>query len=715
MISIITVPAQVRPFGARRFVSPLACKRTRRRLPQHAGLDALLKRTGTTVILTLALATGVFAADSNTVSAVQSPGDTSQASTPSTPSPQPKQNHEPEKWLPEDTIGFIALRDVKAAAALLQRTPRGKLWQDPAMKPFRDKTIENWKRDFLQPLERELNIELKDLESLFSGPATLALVRNERLASGDQPGFGWLLVADTGEKAALLSEKLTGLRNGRAGGGKQIRTVTIREHEFLAVNFDTNGPLGKPGRFLPRALEFQELGRRAATNRPASNELLIGQSGSFLMLSTSDKSLEKVLLRMGGAAAPVLQNHSGYDICHKRLFASAPVYGWINARAWLAIYAPQMVRETSAPPPPTLVDVLDKAQVVKASGLGALQAAGFALIESPEGLRMETFLNVPEPGREGLLRILAGQPKPCDVPAFVPGDVAEFQRWRVGGAEAWAILEKMMSEISPRWINAINLIIDTANQYANLTDPGFDVRKNLVANLGDDIITYSKAPRAGVPNPSLLMVSSPNPVQLAAAVQRILIFMTAEAESPPKREFLGRTIYSVPLPYVPMPLGETGPATAGRWLHYTATSSYVVLSTDATLVEEHLRSAEATSASLKDLPNLRQAAEMVIGPGTSMFAYKDNLLLEKTRFEEMRSFKTGGTNLFPQLTTLSWAGLVAPEQGLQQWMDFSLLPPFERVAKYFHYTVRGTSATREGLTISWFDPVPPPLRQQAGN
>jgi len=53
----------------------------------------------------------------------------------------------------------------------------------------------------------------------------------------------------------------------------------------------------------------------------------------------------------------------------------------------------------------------------------------------------------------------------------------------------------MLAEISPQSVNTLNFILDTANTAAKDKDPSFDIKKNLIGNLGDDIITYEKTPR----------------------------------------------------------------------------------------------------------------------------------------------------------------------------------------------------------------------------
>jgi hypothetical protein len=44
-------------------------------------------------------------------------------------------------------------------------------------------------------------------------------------------------------------------------------------------------------------------------------------------------------------------------------------------------------------------------------------------------------------------------------------------------------------------------------------------------------------------------------------------------------------------------------------------------------------------------------------------------------------------------------------------MDYSLLPDFSRVSKYFHYSVYGGSANVDGITFRYFYPTPPQLRK----
>jgi hypothetical protein len=79
--------------------------------------------------------------------------------------------------------------------------------------------------------------------------------------------------------------------------------------------------------------------------------------------------------------------------------------------------------------------------------------------------------------------------------------------------------------------------------------------------------------------------------------------------------------------------------------------------------------------------------------------------------------KNGGRGAAPSpgaAANLLPSGLNVPAtmQSFKDLMDFSLLPPFDSIAKYFHFNVYGESASVDGLTFKWFEPVPPGLKSQ---
>ena len=55
-------------------------------------------------------------------------------------------------------------------------------------------------------------------------------------------------------------------------------------------------------------------------------------------------------------------------------------------------------------------------------------------------------------------------------------------------------------------------------------------------------------------------------------------------------------------------------------------------------------------------------------------------------------------------------GVPNPQASIRDWADFSLLPSFDKIAKYFYFSVYGGSANGQGLALKYFAPTPPQLR-----
>ena len=176
----------------------------------------------------------------------------------------------------------------------------------------------------------------------------------------------------------------------------------------------------------------------------------------------------------------------------------------------------------------------------------------------------------------------------------MPADAVKFWRWRVDGQKDWDTLQKMLAEISPAALSSLNSAIDMANASAQQQDPSFDVRKNLIGNLGDDFISYQKAPTgttlADLNNaPSLFLFAASNPDQAVIAIKNIAALFIAGRRAGPVRDFLGRKIYTIPLPTARIS-GTNAPSP--RSLYCAASGGYVAMTTDYSILENFLRNGE---------------------------------------------------------------------------------------------------------------------------
>jgi hypothetical protein len=621
-----------------------------------------------------------------------------------------------ERLLPADTFFIASIPDYAKFRAFATNSPQAQLWRDQAMRPFRDKFVAKWTEEFVKPLERELEIQFDDYTQLPQGQVTLAVTLNGWGSDPDkEPGA--ILLVDVKSKSETLAKQLAELRKKwTARKDKPIRAEKVGKYDFSVITLSTNDVPKTLRTFLPRQLEYHEIGEQPEPDKKDKNEVVIGQAESLLVMADSLSVVEKVVARLSGGSAPCLNDQADFQANQQTYFREVQGYAWLNGKTIFDIITRKAAAVKENPQAPNPFELFKPAKLLNASGLSGLKTIALSMNGSEEGTLLNLLLGVPESDRSGLLKVLAGEPKESSPPTFVPADALKFRRWRLDGQKTWAALEKMITEISPQTLSGLNFLIDTANTAAREKDPGFDLRKNLIGNLGDDMISYEKPPRSGTeadgaPGASLFLVGSPNPETLAASLKMVLIFVTAQAGAPAEREFLGRKIFSIPLPAMPFAAGAgAGAPSPPRILHYAPGGGYVAFSTDVAIVEEYLRSSESQGKSLRDTPGLADAAQKVSGPGSSLFGFENDSQAMRYVVEKLRK-APASANPFASLGTLSGAaGMAPPDEDLRAWLDLSLLPEFDKISKYFHFSVSGLSATTGGISYKIFSPTPPGLR-----
>ena len=96
-----------------------------------------------------------------------------------------------EKILPPDTLLVMTTPDWGRLRDVSTKSPQAQFWNDPAMKPFRDKFMAKWSEEFIKPLERDLGVSFDDYSALLQGQVTLAVTQEDwqgkEKDDGEQP------------------------------------------------------------------------------------------------------------------------------------------------------------------------------------------------------------------------------------------------------------------------------------------------------------------------------------------------------------------------------------------------------------------------------------------------------------------------------------------------------------------------------------------------
>jgi hypothetical protein len=602
-----------------------------------------------------------------------------------------------ENLLPADALFVLAAPDCTALRAAGHQSPQWLFWNDPAMKPFRDKFVAKWDEEFVAPLERDLGVKLGYFAGLPQGQAALALTQNGWNGSNDvNPGV--LLLLDTRNQSDVLKTNLAGLRKKWLAAGKPLQTETLHGIEFSVVTLSSNDVPGVLAKIFPTRQPVQELGKENPPP-PPPGKLFIGQFASLLIAGNSRTDVDTVAARLTGGANPSLNDNPLFTADRLSQFHGAPLYyGWFNAKTFfdVLVHLPEAGANPEAPSP---MPAIPWKKILGASGFTDLKSISFSCRQSREGAEADFFISAPESARQGFIKIISANPKDANPPPFVPADAMKFWRWRVDGQQSWATLLKMINRVSPVALASLNSFLDIANASAQQKDPDFDIRKNLIGNLGDDWISYQKKPVGTTladlnQAPSIFIFAAAHPEQAALAVKSVMGLGASQENAPPTRDFLGRKIYAIPL---------RSSAATPRSLYCTASGGYVAVSGSSSMIEDYLRSAESRVKPLRELDGLAEAAQHVGGAGNGLFGYENQGEQMRAFFAALKSDPhslSGGGNLLMGM----WGG------SLGDWLDFSLLPDYDRVAKYFYFTVYSGNTSADGLTFKFFSPRPPQLK-----
>ena len=597
-----------------------------------------------------------------------------------------------ENLLPADTLAFFTVPDCAAVRVAAKQSPGWLFWGDPAMKPFRDKFVAKWNDQFIAPLERDLGVKVADFMDLPQGQLTLAATINGSNGHDDVPP-GLLLLLDAKGRSDSLKTNLAALVKKWTAAGRALRTEKIHGLAFTVVPLSSNDFAG----LFPKKTPVSEIGKEPAAEKKPG-EIYFTQFESLLIAGNSPKVVEPVAAHLTGGSAPAIADNAVFAADKLAQFRDNPeYYGWFNGKGFFDLIS-QQPEDGDAQ---SFMAKMSAAKIFGAIGLTGLKSASIALRENHDGSYLTLHLTAPEAGRAGLLKILALAPKDAGVPAFVPADAVKFSRVRLDGKQTWAELQKMIAAVSPGGQASLDSVINIANTVGQQKTPGFDLRNDLFGNLNDDILTWQK-PVAGKSlaelnsPPVIFLIAVSNPDAIINAVKTMAAMSSPPNATVQPREFLGRKIHTINFKPAATAPGSAAPANA---LYASASGGYLVLSKDLPMVEEYLRSADGSTKPLRENAGLTDALQHLGGAGGGLFGYENQRETMRVTFKALKNTIAADTTLkmFPPT--------------FRVWLDFSLLPEYDAVEKYFYLSAFVGNANADGLTFKVFTPRPPTLTQ----
>jgi hypothetical protein len=123
----------------------------------------------------------------------------------------------PERILPENTVFLVKLPDVKGFRDAFRNSQYGQLWNDPALKDFRDEFALKLE-DATKSLKEKIGVSLSELFELPRGGLAIAAI------SRDDPNLpvAGAILAETGENEQKMLEILNRTTKETEGSGAKV-------------------------------------------------------------------------------------------------------------------------------------------------------------------------------------------------------------------------------------------------------------------------------------------------------------------------------------------------------------------------------------------------------------------------------------------------------------------------------------------------------------
>jgi hypothetical protein len=96
---------------------------------------------------------------------------------------------------------------------------------------------------------------------------------------------------------------------------------------------------------------------------------------------------------------------------------------------------------------------------------------------------------------------------------------------------------------------------------------------------------------------------------------------------------------------------------------------------------------------------------------TGFFSYENQAETMRATVETLK--KESGTlaNLLGASPLGGRLGMSEDSNKFKEWVDFSLLPSYDKIAKYFYFSVSSGAMLSEGMALKVFAPNPPAFKK----
>jgi hypothetical protein len=570
------------------------------------------------------------------------------------------------KLVPPETIVLADINNFNQLWVQFEKTSIYQLYNDPAMEAFINNFKTKWKEQNQEPDREYLRI-ITDSGVLPKGRLAAALVYDRQVKDVNELPI--LIVAQWGDKI----DKIKKLAD-------QIVSKAV-EDDYRRQNDD-----------------YRDVEIITMTKEPTEtisycfiDDCLIG--------STSQNVLKFVIAQIKGAGSTTLADDRDYSVTASAIAPS------IAGRVDFYVNIKQAVRielaEDTAGRAKALIENLGLSNVPSFGG-SIEPAAG------PGGSTTGKAILKIDGAKEGIFKMFDLESAPIRLPRFIDAAACSVSVVNLNIKKAFGELTNILTRFSPQMASLMYMPILPPGPQG---EPGLQLKADIIDHLGSQIILAqsihkpqpdqsSARPAGNVPlvqTRTVFAIAIENRAALEKSLSMIHSKLIAPNNPDARRELLGHTIYTVDLSGLLPMFGGPGrkpmrasadPGVPKMPLSaFTLTDTYLIFASE-TAVEQAIRTMSSNAETI-DSQRWFNKAKSSIPSAVGMAGLQNNAASGEALWSTLRQTKmpdnaAGGDksqvtvgvssqSLFPQIMFSRSGGLI----------DFSLLPEFNAVKKYF--------------------------------
>jgi hypothetical protein len=463
----------------------------------------------------------------------------------------------PERVVPDTTVFFLKLSDVNALRESFFQSQYGQLWNDPAMKDFREDIAVKMKES-TPTLKEKIGVTLQELLDLPQGTLAIAAIIQ------DDPNLPIALavIADTGKNAQKMTEVLTRSSKQAEESGGKVTTESFQGGTLHIVQ-------------QPPDKEKKEDEAKPETPRPP---LVWTSVDSRFYIGSGVGVVKDLVSHADGRSAGALASMDSFAKNQAKLGGGESQILWfldVNKAASIVTKASAKGGEAQAQQVEFLINEL---------GLTGLKSIGgtLALNSSNYNSLTKTFFQAPAPV-QGVLRIFQLPPISLRPESWVPAAVASYQTLSWDLDNAYNAINDLVNKFQPGMLNVLEQQLAGPEGGQPLS-----FQKDIFGPLGDrvTIISDFKKPIKEDSQRVLLAIALEDTKAFQNSLNRVL---ELAGSSPKKREFQGTTIYDFEVPELPNNPNGGNIQTIKGPISIAIAKDTLFATTDTTLLEQILR------------------------------------------------------------------------------------------------------------------------------